>query len=169
MRKHIDADSCQSLEWKYTQTPQFTFSTHPIDGDPRERPPLPPTLPASVSPSGDLFVSLYRTYRFEPRKECNTNKSPSQTRVYLRLKHGSIIESHISVSADPSTATNQASHVHGVLNGQKLHEISSVRWMELLQQGLIGGSKREGEDESVDDAVVKELASYLGGLLGGGE
>lgn len=39
----------RSLEWKYTQTPRFTFSTHPIEEDPRERPPLPPSLPPSVS------------------------------------------------------------------------------------------------------------------------
>jgi lipoate-protein ligase A len=39
----------RSLEWKYTQTPQFTFSTYPIEDDPRERPPLPSSLPPSVS------------------------------------------------------------------------------------------------------------------------
>lgn len=39
----------RSLEWKYTQTPQFTFSTYPIEEDPRERPPLPSSLPTSVS------------------------------------------------------------------------------------------------------------------------
>lgn len=41
----------RSLEWKYTQTPRFTFSTYPIEEDPRERPPLPPSLPSSVSHS----------------------------------------------------------------------------------------------------------------------
>lgn len=35
----------KSLEWIYTQTPQFTFSTHPTDEDPRPRPPLPDDLP----------------------------------------------------------------------------------------------------------------------------
>lgn len=39
----------RSLEWKYTQTPQFTFSTYPIEDDTRERPPLPSSLPSSVS------------------------------------------------------------------------------------------------------------------------
>lgn len=39
----------QSLEWKYTQTPQFTFSTFPIEDDPRPRPSLPSSLPSSVS------------------------------------------------------------------------------------------------------------------------
>lgn len=39
----------QSLEWKYTQTPQFTFSTFPIEEDPRQKPPLPLSLPPSVN------------------------------------------------------------------------------------------------------------------------
>lgn len=38
-----------SLEWKYIQTPQFTFSTFPFEDDPRPRPPLPSSLPPSVS------------------------------------------------------------------------------------------------------------------------
>ncbi|ODM23505.1 hypothetical protein SI65_01094 [Aspergillus cristatus] len=38
-------DELRSLDWKYIQTPQFTFSTYPIEEDPRERPPLPPSLP----------------------------------------------------------------------------------------------------------------------------
>ncbi|PLB46932.1 lipoyltransferase and lipoate-protein ligase [Aspergillus steynii IBT 23096] len=38
-------DELTSLEWKYTQTPQFTFSTYPIEDDPRERPALPSSLP----------------------------------------------------------------------------------------------------------------------------
>ncbi|KAI2467447.1 hypothetical protein F4781DRAFT_308319 [Annulohypoxylon bovei var. microspora] len=37
-----------SPEWIYTQTPQFTFSTHPTDADPRPRPPLPASLPPSL-------------------------------------------------------------------------------------------------------------------------
>ncbi|KAL4896470.1 hypothetical protein BDV59DRAFT_107194 [Aspergillus ambiguus] len=41
-------DELTSLDWKYTQTPQFTFSTHPIEDDPRERPPLPSSLPPST-------------------------------------------------------------------------------------------------------------------------
>jgi lipoate-protein ligase A len=119
----------RSLEWKYTQTPRFTFSTYPIEEDPRERPPLPSSLPSS-------------------------------TRAFLRLQHGAIVESHISVSPNESTASDQASRVHSALNGQKLHEITLARWTELLKQGL-------GGTEGVDDALVKELARFLGGLLGG--
>lgn len=39
----------QSLQWTYGQTPQFTLSSHSIEEDDRERPPLPAELPASVS------------------------------------------------------------------------------------------------------------------------
>ncbi|KAF3071250.1 putative lipoate-protein ligase A [Daldinia childiae] len=35
----------KSLDWIYTQTPQFTFSTHPTEDDPRPRPSLPDNLP----------------------------------------------------------------------------------------------------------------------------
>ncbi|ROW06926.1 hypothetical protein VMCG_04112 [Cytospora schulzeri] len=34
-----------SRDWIYNQTPQFTFSTHPTEDDPRERPPLPEGVP----------------------------------------------------------------------------------------------------------------------------
>ncbi|KAJ5172219.1 hypothetical protein N7492_004812, partial [Penicillium capsulatum] len=118
----------QSLEWKYTQTPRFTFSTYPIEEDPRERPPLPPSLPPS-------------------------------TRVFLSLKHGAIIESNISVSPDPTIASEQASSVQHELNGQKLHEITTQRWEDLLRSGFAASGE--------DDAVIRELANYLGGLLGG--
>ncbi|KAI1800704.1 hypothetical protein F4811DRAFT_556565 [Daldinia bambusicola] len=35
----------KSREWIYTQTPQFSFSTHPTEDDPRPRPSLPEDLP----------------------------------------------------------------------------------------------------------------------------
>ncbi|CEJ54476.1 hypothetical protein PMG11_00784 [Penicillium brasilianum] len=119
----------RSLEWKYTQTPQFTFSTYPTEDDPRERAPLPATLPSS-------------------------------TRVFLRFKHGAIIESKVSISSDASVASDQASRVHQVLNGQKLHEITVERWTEMLRHGLAG-------TDGGDEALVQELADYLGDLLGG--
>ncbi|KAI2788600.1 hypothetical protein POX_e06620 [Penicillium oxalicum] len=119
----------RSLEWKYTQTPQFTFSTHPTEDDTRERPPLPATLPPS-------------------------------TRVFLRLKHGAIIESNLSLSEDSAIASDQASRMQDILHGQKLHEITSERWTEMLRQGL-------SDSEGVEDAFLQELAEYLGDLLGG--
>lgn len=42
-------EELKSLEWIYQQTPQFTFSTTKTEDDPRERPPLPDTLPRDVS------------------------------------------------------------------------------------------------------------------------
>ncbi|KAK8094080.1 lipoate-protein ligase A [Apiospora hydei] len=38
-------EELNSLDWIYTQTPQFTFSTRPTEDDPRPRPPLPNYLP----------------------------------------------------------------------------------------------------------------------------
>jgi lipoate-protein ligase A len=38
-----------SPDWIFGQTPQFTFSTHPTEEDPRERPEVVHTLPYGVS------------------------------------------------------------------------------------------------------------------------
>jgi len=38
----------QSPKWLYEQTPQFTLSSHPVEEDDRERPPLPKNFPSSV-------------------------------------------------------------------------------------------------------------------------
>ncbi|KAG2418457.1 hypothetical protein HFD88_001558 [Aspergillus terreus] len=117
-------DELTSLDWKYTQTPQFTFSTYPIEDDPRERPPLPPTLPPS-------------------------------TRVFLRCKHGAIIESHISISDDPAEASSQASRVHEALNGLHLHAMQQSQWDNILLDRL-----------GTDASVVHELSSFIGKKLG---
>ncbi|KAL4975719.1 hypothetical protein BDW66DRAFT_151649 [Aspergillus desertorum] len=119
-------DELRSLEWKYSQTPQFTFSTHPIEEDPRERPALPPSLPPS-------------------------------TRVFLRLKHGSIIDSCISTSDDPSLAAEQASRVREALNGRNLHELQPSQWAEILLSRL---SANEEPD------TVRELASFIASKFG---
>lgn len=58
----------QSLDWKYIQTPQFTFSTFPTDEDPRERPPLPPSLPYSVS-----HLDPIHPYPKKRSNECTDN------------------------------------------------------------------------------------------------
>ncbi|KAL4959330.1 putative lipoate--protein ligase [Aspergillus stella-maris] len=118
-------DELRSREWKYTQTPQFTFSTYPIEEDPRERPALPSSLPPS-------------------------------TRVFLRLKHGAIIESEISMSDDPSLAADQASRVHEALYGRNLHELHSSHWTDILLSRL--------STETPDTA--RELAKFIAGKLG---
>ncbi|CEN61590.1 Putative Lipoyltransferase and lipoate-protein ligase [Aspergillus calidoustus] len=119
-------DELTSLEWKYTQTPQFTFSTYPIEEDPRERPALPPSVPSS-------------------------------TRVFLRLKHGAIIESCISVSSEPILAAEQASRVHGALNGRNLHELQLQQWTDILVNRL-------SPDE--EPAVIRELTKFIASQFG---
>ncbi|KAL1854261.1 hypothetical protein Plec18167_000180 [Paecilomyces lecythidis] len=116
----------RSLDWKYTQTPQFTFSTYPIDEDPRPRPSLPPTLPPS-------------------------------TRIFLRLKHGSVLESHISLSSDPAIAEMQAQLTHEALNGRKLHELSMHDWQVALES-------LHRSDE--DDVHLAEQVRHLGEFIG---
>ncbi|PWY76413.1 hypothetical protein BO94DRAFT_473259 [Aspergillus sclerotioniger CBS 115572] len=119
-------DELRSLEWKYTQTPQFLFSTYPVEEDSRERPALPPSLPPS-------------------------------TRVFLRLKHGAIIESHISMSPDSSIASEQAVRVHEALKGRRLHEIQPTQWQEVLYEQL--GAEEEASS-------VEELARFIATKLG---
>ncbi|PWY76229.1 lipoyltransferase and lipoate-protein ligase [Aspergillus heteromorphus CBS 117.55] len=120
-------DELRSLEWKYTQTPQFIFSTHPVDEeDPRERPALPASLPPS-------------------------------TRVFLRLKHGAIIESHISTSSDSEVASEQAVRLHETLKERKLHELTPPQWKEVLHAQL-------GAEE--DSHAIEELARFITTKLG---
>ncbi|RAL09497.1 putative lipoate--protein ligase [Aspergillus homomorphus CBS 101889] len=125
IRKGIE--EMRSLEWKYSQTPRFIFSTDPIEGeDPRERPPLPASLPPS-------------------------------TRAFLRLKHGAIVESHISTSSDTSIASEQATRVHEALKNRKLHEIQPDQWMQILSTHL--GTE---EELSTTEALSRFITEKLG-------
>ncbi|KAI9375399.1 hypothetical protein BJX61DRAFT_137115 [Aspergillus egyptiacus] len=119
-------EELRSLEWKYMQTPQFTFSTYPTEEDPRQRPALPACLPPS-------------------------------TRIFLRLKHGAIIESGISTSADPSRAIEQASRVHEALSGRNLHELQLSHWTEILLSRLYPDEK---------PTAVQELAKFIASKFG---
>lgn len=82
----------KSPEWKYLQTPSFTFTTHQLAGSTFEPSPWPPSLPPSV-------------------------------KVILKAKHGIIIESHISFSADQDIADAEAQQVRAVLQGKRLDQI----------------------------------------------
>ena len=80
--------------------------------------------------------------------------------MFLRCKHGAIIESNISVSSDTTTASEQAESVHELLKGQLLHEISISRWKQILQNSL-------GQTHAVNSPLAQDLGEYVGGLLGG--
>ena len=67
----------QSPEWIYGQTPQFTFSTHPTEDDPRERPTRPEGLPADVSNSSLQPHLFPRMGNF-----ANQLEPPSSVRYY---------------------------------------------------------------------------------------
>ena len=77
--------------------------------------------------------------------------------MFLRLKHGAIIESRISTSGDASIAFKQAARVHEALNGRKLHEITPAQWREILLDRL-------GAD--VENKTLLELAKFIGNKLG---
>jgi lipoate-protein ligase A len=81
-----------------------------------------------------------------------------QTRIFLRVKHGAIIASHISVSPDSESAQIQANHVHETLKDRRLHEISMLDWTAALCP--LGTAE--------DDPVIKEVAEFIGTKLGVG-
>ncbi|KAI9716024.1 MAG: hypothetical protein M1812_005658 [Candelaria pacifica] len=90
-----------SSEWKYTQTPQFTFSSHPIVEDQCIKPELPTDVRAS-------------------------------TRVFLKARSASIIETRISLSADATLAEKEAECLDKLLSNRKIHEIRD--WKGLFDQ-----------------------------------
>lgn len=81
----------------------------------------------------------------------------TQTRIFLRLKHGSVLESHISLSSDPAIAEMQAQLTHEALNGRKLHELSMHDWQVALES-------LHRSDE--DDVHLAEQVRHLGEFIG---
>lgn len=83
----------RSSEWTYLQTPTFTFVCN--------------------------FPSKAPGFQSWPLPE----DLPPSTKVFLEVKHGSITQSHISVSSDPELAQMEAEQIGGILRGMRLHEI----------------------------------------------
>jgi lipoate-protein ligase A len=81
-----------------------------------------------------------------------------QTRVFLRLKHGAIIDSRISTSADPAEAEAQAVRVRETLHGRQLHEMSSQDWKAALQGLLLDDTKGISDSDSV---LVGDLTEFI--------
>lgn len=94
---------------------------------------------------------------FTPRFLSNLLIPFYQTRAFLRLKHGAIIESCVSTASEPALADQQASRVHEALNGRKLHEIQQIHWDEILLDCL-------GTD--IEANTAKELSKFIGSKLG---
>ncbi|KAK3370815.1 hypothetical protein B0T24DRAFT_300420 [Lasiosphaeria ovina] len=95
-----------SPEWIYDQTPQFTFSSHPTDDDPRPRPALPSNLPPSL------------------RIHLTVRHGEIQTAAVSGLRYITLS------SADESTAHDAA--LSTSLAGQRLHDIGD--WRAVLER-----------------------------------
>jgi lipoate---protein ligase len=89
----------KSPEWKFLQTPSFTFTTQQLPGE-------------SFKPV------LHPKYL------------PTSTKVVLKVKHGLITDSHISISADQDLADAEAKQVREALQDRKLHEIKD--WQQIF-------------------------------------
>ena len=85
------------------------------------------------------------------------------------MKYGSIIESHISTSPNPEVAQNQATAIHKILEGKKLHEITD--WNHVLGTSVVDlhstSSGQAGSDLlSMENYDGQALAQWLDGKLG---
>jgi lipoate---protein ligase len=84
----------RSQEWRFLQTPSFTFTTQQLPGESFK----PGLYPACLPPS---------------------------TKVILKVKHGRITDSHISISGDHNVADAEAQQVREALQDRKLHDIKN--------------------------------------------
>ncbi|KAL8377341.1 hypothetical protein RB595_008159 [Gaeumannomyces hyphopodioides] len=91
----------RSPEWKFGQTTQFTFSTHPTEDDPRERPPLPSDVPSNA----------IMTVRYGKIKNCDITS----------------IDSASSLPQDTSSGTKAMASLNSALVGLNLWEITDWR------------------------------------------
>lgn len=95
-RNHAAIDAgmteLRSRDWKFLQTPAFTFTNQQLPGESFKPSPQPTILPAS-------------------------------TKVLLKVKHGIITESHISLSENQDVADLEAQQIRSALQSKKLHEI----------------------------------------------
>ncbi|KXJ86643.1 hypothetical protein Micbo1qcDRAFT_190457 [Microdochium bolleyi] len=103
-------DELRSRDWIFAQTPQFTFSTHPTEEDPRPRPPLDTALRRQQQPG--------------------TEASDAPFRAHLTVRHGQVAEAEISSGSGSSEASVSS------LMGATLHEIQD--WTTLLGQKGFG-------------------------------
>ncbi len=82
----------RSQEWKFLQTPAFTFANQQLPGE-----------------------------SFKPA--LHPNSLPPCAKVVLKVKHGIITESHISLSDSQDVADAEAQQTRTVLQNKKIHEI----------------------------------------------
>jgi hypothetical protein len=88
-----------------------------------------------------------------------------QTRIFLCVKRGSIVESHISVSPDPDSAREQASRMHEVLNARKLHELSLPDWRGALDR-LHDDDNDDDNNNNSNGLLIDPLTEFITTRLG---
>ncbi|OAX83388.1 hypothetical protein ACJ72_02249 [Emergomyces africanus] len=107
-----------SLEWKYCQSPQFTFSTYPTDEDPRPRPPLPSNIPSSTR----LFLRVKSGAIVS--SQISTSASPEQADIQSERTHQTLANRKLH------EISNWASVLAGSGAFDSLEEIQNVsNWL----------------------------------------
>lgn len=110
-------DELRSLDWIFAQTPQFTFSTHPTEEDPRPRP--------------------------EFASQLGLEDSDEPIEALLTVRQGEVTEAEMNVRRDftplgtNATRTAEAKKEQATpLIGTKLHEVQD--WRSLLRNKPVG-------------------------------
>lgn len=110
-------DELRSLDWIFAQTPQFTFSTHPTEEDPRPRPEFASQFGLG---DGDELIEALLTVRQGEVTEAEMNVPPESTPLGMN-----------------GTRTAEATKEQAAsLVGTKLHEVQD--WRSLLRNKPVG-------------------------------
>ncbi|KAK1754429.1 lipoyltransferase [Echria macrotheca] len=109
-----------SPDWIYGQTPQFTFSTHPTEDDPRPRPPLPEGIPREFSAHFTIRHGEIQTFSITGLRytddidAASQDLALSQALVGQRIHH--ITDWRETLQSASSTPITDAQAVGGWLN-----------------------------------------------------
>ncbi|OAL70637.1 hypothetical protein A7D00_4965 [Trichophyton violaceum] len=122
-----------SLEWKYNQCPQFTFSTHPTEEDPRPRPEISPAL----SPSTKAFFRVKSGLIIE--SHISTSPDPDTAQYEAKCVHKilhnkplhEILDWASVLSSASAFASQESAHPGAFASTSPDNELSSLaKWLE---------------------------------------
>ncbi|KAK1596685.1 uncharacterized protein LY79DRAFT_509292, partial [Colletotrichum navitas] len=131
----------QSREWIYGQTPLFTFSTHPSEDDPRERPQLPGNVSELLSCPPEITI---------PPASCTPVSDPLQFNLTFEARHGLIQK--FSLSGLPSGGG--ASSLSETMVNAQIWEIDD--WVRRLSAGGLNGKDASTIGEWLNSLLGKK-------------
>ncbi|KAL2024342.1 hypothetical protein VTK56DRAFT_8824 [Thermocarpiscus australiensis] len=137
-----------SPEWVFGQTPQFTFSTHPTEDDPRERPPLPDTLPTGFQAHltfrhGEIQSAAISGLEYHDFvDEDGQDKALSQALVKQRLHNLSdwraTLKSASPVLADADEVGEWLNHMFGIETPEEEGDFLGQTVVQSISDAIVG-------------------------------